>query len=841
MVMDDARSMGFPMATPPQEGLSLQGLEKMLSDIRFQPKWREESDRADDYYDGHQLSTDVLSRMERLGIPPLVTNLIRPAIDAVLGMEAKTRSDWRIIQEDDNAPVPERLIEALNVKLTEAERETQADRACAEAYAGQVKSGVGWVEVGRAIDAFGYPYRVSQVHRDEIWWDWRAKQLNLSDARYLIRKRRFDEDVLLAMMPEHKDLITNAVENSFRTWQWDTRDLYNPDLTYAAHVERITNLDEHDWRDAERKRATLFEVWYREWKRGPVLKLPNGKVIPYNPMDMRQEAAVRMGALQPFESMYSEVRVAFYLGPHRLYDFKSPYPHNYFPYVPFWGFRESKSQVPYGLIRGMMSPQDVVNSADARMHWMLNARRLIAHSDAIDTHHNTWRNVQDELARPDAVVLLDPNRPNAVFKVEQDFALTNQQYQRRLQAANDIENAGGIYKAMLGKEGGATSGIAINALVEQGSVTLAEMNDNYRFARRQVGEMLFSLVYQDIAREQIPVTVGKGKSRTQVILNQKMPDGTVQNSIGALKVKVVLEDVPSTAAYRAQQLMMLTEVTKSLPPEMQALVTDLVIDLTDAPKKDEIIERLRKAMGVSDPNDPEAVDPEKEALKQQIQQLMQLGEQVVGEGQQKLQELEQKLASAELQLKNRDQELALRDRELQLKAAETDAKLQTEERKMGLEERKLEVDREVRLADSAKEQAIKVAETKAKMIESAVKAETDSAKTLADAQVQAAQLAAQTAQAQAQANQPVAPELKPEEIARQVLDTVKPMFDEIYSTMTEQAKVEKKEPEKQEPMVIHFAPTINVDATKPNQNKTLTVKKVGDKWVGESVEQPSGD
>ena len=130
--VDDAM---LAMFEAPKEGLTLQQLENMLSDLRFQPKWREESDRADDYYDGNQLDGERLGKMGKLGIPPLVTNLIRPAIDAVLGMEAKTRSDWRVIQEDDNAPVSEMLLDALNVKLTEAERETRADRACADAYA----------------------------------------------------------------------------------------------------------------------------------------------------------------------------------------------------------------------------------------------------------------------------------------------------------------------------------------------------------------------------------------------------------------------------------------------------------------------------------------------------------------------------------------------------------------------------------------------------------------------------------------------------------------------------------------------------------------------------------
>lgn len=589
---------------PVPEGLSLTRLENMLSDIRFQPKWREESDKAADYYDGHQLTPERMQRMQRLGIPSLVTNLVRPTIDAVLGLEAKTRTDWRVIEEDYNTPVPEPLLNALNQKLTEAERESHADRAIAEAHASQIKAGVGWVEVARSTDALEYPYRVAQVHRSEIWWDWRAKKLDLTDARYLVRKRRFDVDELTALMPEHAEMISKACAGGFRTWQWETRDLYDPALAYAADVERITNLDEDEWRDAERKRATLFEVWYRKWTRGKVMKLPNGRVVPFNPIDQRHIQALAAGVVQPYEATYSEIRVAFYLGPHQLYDFKSPYSHRYFPYVPFWGFKEDKSGVPYGLIRSMISPQDVVNSADAKMHWMLNARRLVASSDAIDTRHNSWRQVQDELARPDAVVLLDPNKPTSKFDVHQDFQLTTQQYQRRVQAANDIENAGGVFKAMMGKEGGADSGIAINALIEQGSVTLAKINDGYRFARRQVGEMLFSLVREDLIGQQTTVHVqpiyGSSRKRVPVPLNVPQDDGSVQNNVALVNAKVVLSDVPSTPAFRAQQLQVLSEVVKSLPPEMQMMTIDVLVKLTDVPEKDLLIERLRRAAGIQD-------------------------------------------------------------------------------------------------------------------------------------------------------------------------------------------------------------------------------------------------
>lgn len=606
----------------PKDGLQLQKLEDMLSDIRFQPLWREEAAKADDYYDGHQLTAERLERMEQLGIPPLITNLIAPAINTMLGMEARTRTDWRVTQENEVQDVPEPMMDALNAKLNEAERESRADRAISDGYAGQIKAGIGWVEVSRSIDLMAYQYRVESVHRDEIWWDWRAKRPDLSDGRYLIRKRTFDQDVLTELMPEHADLIKWAIDDRFRTWQWDTSSRgIDTTLAYAAHLERITNIDTLEWRNADRRRATLFETWYRQWKRAQMLRLPTGKIILFNRKDQRQDIAVRQGMIKPFIGPYAEVRNAIYMGPHRLYDTKSPFSHGHFPYVPFWGYREGSSGVPYGLTRAMMSPQDVVNSSDSKMHWMLNSRRLRADSDAIDQKYNSWNQVRQNLARADSVVLLDPTKKGSRFEEDNDNALTAEQFNRRQQAAADIRTSGGVFSQDIAQKNGVTSGVGLNTLIDNGNTAMAEINDNYQYARRQVGELLFSMVRDDLMSHEIPVMVKKDGKKNLVTLNQKMPDGTISNPVAQVPVKVVLEDVPSTPAFRQQQLALVTELTKSLPPQFQAAIVDLWVGLTDAPQKEKVIERLRKVAGIQPDMTPEQEKAQQDAMAQKQAEL----------------------------------------------------------------------------------------------------------------------------------------------------------------------------------------------------------------------------
>ena len=109
-----------------------------------------------------------------------------------------------------------------------------------------------------------------------------------------------------------------------------------------------------------------------------------------------------------------------------------------------------------------------------------------------------------------------------------------------------------------------------------------------------------------------------------IILNQPQPDGTILNDVLRAGTKVALSDVPSTPSYRAQQLTMLMELTKSLPPQLQSVIIDFVIEATDLPQRNEMADRIRKVVGVTDPED---MTPEQQQAAQQQQQAQQAAQQ----------------------------------------------------------------------------------------------------------------------------------------------------------------------------------------------------------------------
>ena len=597
--------------------LSRVHVEQFLLEVQHQPHWRREADRACDFYDGNQLSTEDVETLIERGQPPLITNIIKPTIDTVLGMEAKSRSDWRV-RPEDNEECPDDLAEGLSVKLKHAEIESRADRAVSDAYAAEIKAGLGWVEVSREHDPFKCPYRVRYVHRREIHWDWRAEQPDLSDARYLIRRRWLEMDHAIALMPQYATLLRMAAcgwSGFDPVIEQDTR------LVQSWEGERDTRIAANDWRDTQRERLCLSEIWYRKWVRGYVMTLPNGTSIEVDFDNPRHNEAIMSGIAKVKQATFQKVRLAWYCGPHFLYDVPSPYKHNQFPYVPFFGYREDLTNAPYGVIRSMLSPQVEINARKSKMLWALNSRRVEADSDAVKDH----RLAALEVARPDAYIILDANRkPSSKFTVSPGGELATQQFQVMQEAKQEIAEASGIHKSMQGQQTGAASGLAINSLIEQGMNTLAEINDNFRYARRLVGEMLFELVKQNLMQGQSKVSVGEGKRKKTIVFNQPSVDEqtgqpVMLNDVARVKASIVLDDVPSTPTYKMQQMQMLTEITKSLPPQLQGYIIDFVIEATDYPKRHELADRLRAASGIQDQDQQEA-----QAQAQQAAQAEQL-------------------------------------------------------------------------------------------------------------------------------------------------------------------------------------------------------------------------
>ena len=599
-----AEEAAAPVSTEAEDkdAITLAKFTSAIVEIEQQPAWRGKADREMDYLDGNQLDSEILQAQRAIGMPPAIENVIGPAIAAVTGMEVKMRRDWRVVP--DTKTGGDDVAEALSFKLNQAERHSKADRACSEAYRHQVSVGLGWVEVARESNPFKYPYRTTFIHRNEIWWDWLDTEPELEKARYLVRRRWTDMEQAVLMFPDKAEVI----RHSSKGWQGIDFGMgghdggASTDLARAYTDERGWSIEEMQWRDIENNRVCLFEVWYRVWVRTLVMKMPDGRVIEVDQSNEAHQLALATGVAKPSWVVIPKMRTSMWLGPHRLADGPTPYPHQKFPYVAFFGMREDRTGVPYGLIRGMMYQQDSINATTGKIRWGLSSVRTIRTAGA---YAGTDEQFRQQVARVDADIVLDADamsQPGARFDVERDFNLSEQQYKMLGDARTAIERTSGITPSFQGQRGTATSGIQESTQVEQSVQALADINDNFDAARTQVGDLLMSLIVEDmIGVEETVLIDGMGlKPDKTVTLNAPVIDQEtgikmLDNDVERTKLKVTLEDVPSTPSFQAQQLGALSEAFKSMGQQYQPVVLPHLLSLMNIPNKAAIIEGVKLA------------------------------------------------------------------------------------------------------------------------------------------------------------------------------------------------------------------------------------------------------
>lgn len=607
--MNEANTAIDPVDTP-DGPLTLAEYKDIIDEIENQPRsWRAVADKEMDYAEGNQLKTTLLRAQEALGIPPGMENLIGPALEGIRGYEESTRTDWRVTP--NGQPGGQDVADALNYKLNEAERNSHADDACSGAFYPQIAVGLGWVEVCRSADPLAYPYECNVIHRNEIHYPFDAKP-DMSDARWLRRQRWVQPSRLARIFPEHKELIRQFGRAGINWWSsYDDLEYGGASTGMNRHLDvaREWTMMEDRWYNPLNKEVCLGELWYRRWMDVMLMKTPDGRIVEFDKGNPLHVYAVAKNKARPQRALMAKVRRSYWLGPHCLFDGPSPYLHRHFPYVPFWGFREDSTKIPFGYVRNMIHQQDTLNSGNSRLRWAIAAYRVVRTEGAVLMEDAQFRRT---IGRLDADIVLDAehmSQPGAKFEVERDYQLTAQQMDMLNNARNAIERVNpAAAGAFSGRRGTATSGKQEDIQVEQANQSLAHMMGNFKRGRTQVGELLLSMIVQDIGTSQEEVVIEGDAIRPErrVMLNKPEVDPEtgvpyLSNDLQKIRLKVGLEDVPSTSTFRGQQLNAMSEAIKSLPAQYQAAAMPFLASLMDVPFKRELVQALRAAGAAESP------------------------------------------------------------------------------------------------------------------------------------------------------------------------------------------------------------------------------------------------
>lgn len=302
---------------------------------------RQESLRDIDYYDGIQWTREEKAALAKRGQPDIVINRTRAAVNGILGVVERGRSDPRAYprtpKDEDSADLATDVLRYIGDfnRLHHLKMQCFRDMLVPGTMAAIVE-----------VDGESQ-VTIEQIRWEEFFADPRSRRTDFKDARYMGVAKWMYEDDVLALYPDAKEGLTATFADGA------------VDVSYQDRPSNTT------WIDRRQRRLLMVEVYYREggWKRcvyhcGQVLEAGDS---PY--LDAKGQPTC------PIEACSAYVD------------------------------RENNR---YGAVRDMRGPQDEINKRRSKLLHRLSTSQIQAvDPSAVEVDANTAR---AEAARPDGVI-----------------------------------------------------------------------------------------------------------------------------------------------------------------------------------------------------------------------------------------------------------------------------------------------------------------------------------------------------------------------------------------------------------------------------------------------------
>lgn len=563
--------------------------------------------KCESFYDGTQWDHQDAERVRDRGQNPVVFNEIKPTIDWLIGTERKTRTDFVVVAAEDGQEASDDAV--LKTKLLKYLDDT--NRAPFErsfAVEDAFKAGMGWIEVGLRGDKSGPPIYVGAESWRNILYDSQHTKRDLSDARYIFRIKVVDRDVAEALFPDKTDEISRCVQigdniNIFREWLGGAGLLTGLDM---FHSSPNADLDYMSARPVDlfnpRERVLLIECWSREpqTQYHPVTGVADG-------VSWKMCCSVMTEKDTLIESW-------------------SPFKHDLFPFIPVWAYRNKRTGMPYSPILQLIGPQESLNHRMSRSLYEASANQIKLEVGAIDAEVMDLTELRKELDSPDGTAVF-ANGALSGGKVQERENQFKAQHQLQMAQTDiaSIRNMSGVTGESRGLETNSTSGRAVMAKQEQGSLLTMELFDNILFARQMEGEITLSLAEQFLTEPLTIRVASDGNKYEYAKINEQGPDGEYLNDITKRKANFVIGEQAWKLSYAEAAFESMMQVITQLAaaaPQVVINMLDVVFEMhPNLPRKRAILDRIRQINGQTDPDGK--ATPEQQAAKQQQQQVAQ--------------------------------------------------------------------------------------------------------------------------------------------------------------------------------------------------------------------------
>ena len=517
---------------------------------------RRHSLTAIDYYDSDQFTREDLIKLHDRGQPPIVINRIKPAINGMIGVVERGRSDPRAWPRNpDDADAADAATDILRY-IADFNRFKRLKCDC---FRDMLIPGSMAALVGVDPDQ---QVTITQIRWEEFFFDARARRPDFKDARYLgVAKWMYADDVT-ALYPDRAREVELAVENGasggiIPDQSFQDRPLNGPGTGGA-------------WIDPKQRRLLVVEIYYRDngWRRA----VYTGRdVLEFGPSPYLDHKG-RPDC--PIEAMSAYVR---------------------------------RDNGRYGAVWDMIGPQDEINKRRSKSVHLLSTSRIeIKDPSASDVDADVARR---EAARPDGVIPygwgLSPNVSEFQGNMEM-----------MAEAKAEIERMA-PNPAMLGRTDRDASGRALLARQQSGLVELANLYGGLEDWELRVYRQCWARAKQFWRAPQFIRVTDDEDSPKFVGLNQPVPGGppTVgvdprtglpglvpgvlgyKNLVAEMDVDIEIEAQTDVANIAAEQFSELLDLVKMSPAYQQQAPLSMLIQLSNIPHKRAILDQIKQAAG----------------------------------------------------------------------------------------------------------------------------------------------------------------------------------------------------------------------------------------------------
>lgn len=555
--------------------------------------WRKDAREDRAFYFGRQWTSEEKNALEDQGRPAIVINQIFKSLNNLIGRERDNRLDWRALPRGASDV---QAADAITKGLAFVDDQTRAKYAVSAAAKDAWLGPVGWLEVG--IDdsnPANEPFYVREESWENMWHDPHGRKLDLSDCRYLIRSKLFDYDLTIAAYPKAAEALKNAIaqDKDEAEQKGAARFSDGDDYGNRSGADTIYEADT-GWCDHERQRVRLREHWWWENVSVNFWVYPDGRVTEADTEDMAQaiDAYQQGGVLT--EGVKKRYKYAVIAGKTILAQGESPYPFERFPFVAVWSYVDEKGR-PFGVVRMQKDPQRELNVARARVN---------------ESQRSRWAIVEKGKMTPRELAQFAENLARSNFVQEVTQAGHIQMGSDKADVASwmglmetsrrEVDEVAGQNEAAYGDKSNEKSGKAIQARVAQQGLNMAELFDNLRYARLQVGEMLLSMMQAFCEPAKLQRIVEASIIRENPKEDLTWLGQAFANPIEQMRFDIVIDDQAETSTERQAAMEQAVQLLQMAGPAAPALIPD-VIRMSDFPGKEDMALKFEQAMAPPPP------------------------------------------------------------------------------------------------------------------------------------------------------------------------------------------------------------------------------------------------